>query len=196
MATNDDYKLVNKLHVFSLQLSRSLSLKVALVTGGDSGIGRVVYYCYVKEGLTMAFTYVKSQEDKDVRETLQMLKQNKTGDAKDPIAIPADLGYKENCKKVVKEVIKDIVENCKKSYEENCEWSSSSPVAARRCSRQGVRGAGGHEEEVGGGFTRRRRPSREKMRRMPSSREKMRRTPSSSEKMRRMSLSRENMRRK
>ncbi|WOL11639.1 hypothetical protein Cni_G20403 [Canna indica] len=46
-----------------------------------------------EEGATAAFTYVKSHEDKDARETLQMLKQNKTGDAKDPIAIPVNLGY-------------------------------------------------------------------------------------------------------
>lgn len=78
--------------------------RVALVTGGDSGIGRAVCYCFALEGATVAFTYVKGQEDKDAQETLEMLKQSKTGDAKDPMAIPVDLGYDENCKRVADEV--------------------------------------------------------------------------------------------
>ena len=47
--------------------------KVALITGGDSGIGRVVSYCFAPEGTTVAFTYVKGNEEKDAQETLQML---------------------------------------------------------------------------------------------------------------------------
>lgn len=53
----------------------------------------------------MAFTYVKSQEDKDAQDTLQILKKDKSADARDPMAIPADLGFDENCKKVVDEVV-------------------------------------------------------------------------------------------
>ncbi|OMO99155.1 Short-chain dehydrogenase/reductase SDR [Corchorus olitorius] len=86
--------------------SNKLQKKVALVTGGDSGIGRAVCQCFVREGATVAFTYVKSQEEKDAQETLEMLKKEKTADAKDPIAIPADLGFDENCKKVVDQVVK------------------------------------------------------------------------------------------
>ncbi|XP_071742014.1 NADPH-dependent aldehyde reductase 1, chloroplastic-like [Rutidosis leptorrhynchoides] len=79
--------------------------KVALVTGGDSGIGRAVCYCYAKEGATIAFTYVKGQEDKDAADTLKMIKQAKVKDSQDPIAIPTDLGYDNNCKSVVDEVV-------------------------------------------------------------------------------------------
>ncbi|KAF5187480.1 NAD(P)-dependent dehydrogenase, short-chain alcohol dehydrogenase family [Thalictrum thalictroides] len=34
-----------------------------------------------------------------------MLKEAKTSDARDPIAIPADLGFEENCKRVVEEIV-------------------------------------------------------------------------------------------
>lgn len=80
--------------------------KVALVTGGDSGIGRAVCYCFALEGATVAFSYVKTQEDRDANDTIEMIRKAKSAGAKDPMAIAADLGYDENCKRVVEEVVK------------------------------------------------------------------------------------------
>ncbi|KAL5566105.1 hypothetical protein UlMin_029269 [Ulmus minor] len=85
--------------------SNKLQGKIALVTGGDSGIGRAVCHCFSMEGATVAFTYVKGEEDKDAHDTLGILKESKSPDAENPIAIAADLGYDENCKRVVDEVI-------------------------------------------------------------------------------------------
>ncbi|KAM6596905.1 hypothetical protein CsatA_007429 [Cannabis sativa] len=85
--------------------SNKLQGKIALVSGGDSGIGRAVSHCFALEGATVAFTYVKGQEDKDAQDTLREIKKVKTSDAKEPMAIPVDLGYDENCKRVVDEVI-------------------------------------------------------------------------------------------
>lgn len=81
--------------------------KVALVTGGDSGIGRAVCYCFAREGASVALTYVKGQEDKDKDDTLQMIVVAKTSDAKDPIAIPADVGFDDNCKWVIDQVVNE-----------------------------------------------------------------------------------------
>lgn len=79
--------------------------KVALVTGGDSGIGRAVCLLFAAEGASVAFTFVKGHEDADADETLRALRDiaRRTG-ARDPMALPADLGYEDGCRKVVEEV--------------------------------------------------------------------------------------------
>lgn len=97
--------------------------KIAVVTGGDSGIGRAVCNLFALEGATVIFTYVKGHEDKDARDTLDMIKRAKTADAKDPMGIPADLGFDENCKRVVDEVVNAygridiLVNNAAEQYE-------------------------------------------------------------------------------
>lgn len=93
------------------------------MTGGDSGIGRAVCNLFALEGATVVFTFVKGHEEKDAKDTLAMIKRAKTADAKDPLAIPADLGFDEDCKIVVDEVIKAygridiLVNNAAEQYE-------------------------------------------------------------------------------
>ncbi|GAB4855532.1 hypothetical protein Ancab_024152 [Ancistrocladus abbreviatus] len=71
--------------------------KVDLVTG-RLGIGRAVCKCLVQEDATVASTHVKGHEDrhqnpnkKDAQDTLKLLKEAKSPDAKDPTAIRAHL---------------------------------------------------------------------------------------------------------
>ncbi|KAL5541633.1 hypothetical protein UlMin_009343 [Ulmus minor] len=93
---NPNYKPANKLHG-----------KVALVTGGDSGIGKAVCYLFAIEGATVAFTYIEGVEERDKDVALKMLREAKRSDAADPIAIPADIGFDENCKRVIDVVVQE-----------------------------------------------------------------------------------------
>lgn len=52
---------------------RKLENKVALITGGDSGIGRAVAYDYVKEGAKVAIVYF--DEERDAKDTAEKIKQ-------------------------------------------------------------------------------------------------------------------------
>nr|XP_043626719.1 glucose and ribitol dehydrogenase-like [Erigeron canadensis] len=91
---NPHYKPSGKLHG-----------KVALVTGGDSGIGRSVCYHFAMEGATVAFTYVKGAEDIDANKTLKIINEARIEGSSEPIAIPTDVRYDKNCKDVVDKVV-------------------------------------------------------------------------------------------
>ncbi|XP_014517640.1 NADPH-dependent aldehyde reductase 1, chloroplastic-like [Vigna radiata var. radiata] len=103
--------------------SNKLQGKVAVITGGDSGIGRAVCNLFSLEGATVIFTYVKEQEDIDAKDTLEIIRKAKTADAKDPMAIAVDVGYEVNCKRVVDEVVDAygridiLVNNAAEQYE-------------------------------------------------------------------------------
>ena len=46
-----------------------LAGRVAVITGGDSGIGRAVAIAYAREGADLLISYLNEQEDADARET-------------------------------------------------------------------------------------------------------------------------------
>ena len=50
-----------------------LTNKIALITGGDSGIGRAIAYDFVKEGAKVAIVYF--DEDRDANETANRIRQ-------------------------------------------------------------------------------------------------------------------------
>ncbi|HVE48428.1 MAG TPA: SDR family oxidoreductase [Casimicrobiaceae bacterium] len=74
--------------------------KVALITGGDSGIGRAVAYLYAREGADVAITYLP-EEESDAQETRRAVES--TG--RRCITLPGDLGDAEFCKSLVKDTV-------------------------------------------------------------------------------------------
>ncbi|MCD9017001.1 SDR family oxidoreductase [Parachryseolinea silvisoli] len=78
--------------------SGRLAGKVALITGGDSGIGRAVAVLFAKEGADVAIAYLN--EHGDAEETKRLVEAY--GEC---ITIPGDLGNETHCQHVVQETM-------------------------------------------------------------------------------------------
>lgn len=73
--------------------------KVALITGGDSGIGRAVALHFAREGAKVAFGYLN--ETQDARETERLIRDEGT----ECLALAGDVGEPEVCRRLVQEVV-------------------------------------------------------------------------------------------
>ncbi len=80
--------------------SGKLENKVALITGGDSGIGRAVAVLFAKEGADIAIGYLN--EDSDAQETADAVKKY----GRKCLLIAGDIKQEVTCKKYVDETIK------------------------------------------------------------------------------------------
>ena len=73
--------------------------KVALVTGGDSGIGRAVAILFAREGAKVAVAYL--EEDRDAEDTKALVEAEGT----QCLLIPGDLGIKANAEAAVEKTV-------------------------------------------------------------------------------------------
>ncbi len=80
-----------------------LSDKVALITGGDSGIGRAVAVLFAREGAAVAFTYLKP-EKRDADETKRAVE----AEGSRAIALVGDVTDSKVCKKLVKQTVDEF----------------------------------------------------------------------------------------
>lgn len=77
--------------------------KIALITGGDSGIGRAVALAYAREGADIAFTYLpQEREDADVTAALVESAGRKV------VALEADLRESQVCDDVVRRTVEQL----------------------------------------------------------------------------------------
>lgn len=79
--------------------SDKLKGKTALITGGDSGIGRSVAVHFAKEGANVAIVYLT--EDNDAQDTKRMVEENGV----ECLLIEGDLKEEEFCKKIVQQTV-------------------------------------------------------------------------------------------
>jgi NAD(P)-dependent dehydrogenase (short-subunit alcohol dehydrogenase family) len=79
--------------------SGKLEGKIALVTGGDSGIGRSVCVHFAKEGADVVFVYL--DEDDDAAETTRLVE----AEGRRALALRGDIGRSDFANEVVDEVL-------------------------------------------------------------------------------------------
>jgi NAD(P)-dependent dehydrogenase (short-subunit alcohol dehydrogenase family) len=80
--------------------SDKLKNKVALITGGDSGIGKAVAILFAKEGADIAISYLS--ERSDALDTQSIIKNQYKRDC---VLIPGDISKEKHCKEVVKKAM-------------------------------------------------------------------------------------------
>jgi NAD(P)-dependent dehydrogenase (short-subunit alcohol dehydrogenase family) len=82
--------------------SEKLKGKVALITGGDSGIGRSVAVHFAREGADVAIAYYN--EDADAKQTAKLIEK----EGRKALLLKGDLKSESFCKKIVTETKKQL----------------------------------------------------------------------------------------
>lgn len=75
----------------------------ALITGGDSGMGRAAAIAYAREGADVAINYFPTEEA-DAQEVIALIKEA----GRKAIALPGDLREEEFCKKLIADAISGL----------------------------------------------------------------------------------------
>lgn len=75
----------------------------ALITGGDSGLGRATAIAYAREGADVAINYLPAEES-DAREVVELIK--KAG--RKAVAIPGDLRDEQFCQRLVADAVRQL----------------------------------------------------------------------------------------
>ncbi|PRP80843.1 short-chain dehydrogenase/reductase SDR [Planoprotostelium fungivorum] len=82
--------------------SGKLKGKKALITGGDSGIGRSISVFFAREGADVSIVYLHSKGDAE--DTVKLVEKEGTR----AISIQADVGKKAQCEEVVKRTVQEL----------------------------------------------------------------------------------------
>jgi NAD(P)-dependent dehydrogenase (short-subunit alcohol dehydrogenase family) len=78
--------------------------KRALITGGDSGIGRAVAIAFAKEGADVAVTYLSQAEHSDARHTADLVQEA----GRRCLLICGDLADEQHCSDVVEQTVAEL----------------------------------------------------------------------------------------
>lgn len=81
--------------------SGRLENRRALVTGGDSGIGRAVAVAFAREGADVAVSYLP-EEESDARETVRLIEDA----GRRALALPGDIRSEEHCRSLVDSTVR------------------------------------------------------------------------------------------
>jgi NAD(P)-dependent dehydrogenase (short-subunit alcohol dehydrogenase family) len=80
-----------------------LTGKRAIITGGDSGIGRAVAIAFAREGADVLIAYLPEEEE-DARQTAQLIE--KAG--RKAVTVPGDIREEDHCTTIVERAVSDL----------------------------------------------------------------------------------------
>lgn len=82
--------------------SGKLAGKAALITGGDSGIGRAVALAFAREGADVLIAYL--EEEPDAQETVRIVE----AEGRRAIAVGGDISDENHCRQLVQRAVKEF----------------------------------------------------------------------------------------
>lgn len=77
--------------------------RVALITGGDSGIGRAIAIAFAREGADLAITHLPEEEE-DAEETLRWVERA----GRKALRFPGDLRNEKHCQHIIDRTFEDF----------------------------------------------------------------------------------------
>jgi NAD(P)-dependent dehydrogenase (short-subunit alcohol dehydrogenase family) len=81
-----------------------LSGRVAVITGGDSGIGRAVAIAYAREGADILLSYLNHEEDEDARETAHHVEAA----GRRCVLMPGDIAEPAHCRAIIERAVNEF----------------------------------------------------------------------------------------
>jgi NAD(P)-dependent dehydrogenase (short-subunit alcohol dehydrogenase family) len=82
--------------------SGKLTGRRALITGGDSGIGRAVAIAFAREGADVLISYLN--EDEDARETAKYVEEA----GRKAVLVPGDISDEAHCQHLIQQAVKEL----------------------------------------------------------------------------------------
>jgi len=76
--------------------------KAAIVTGGDSGIGRAVTVAFAREGADVLISYL--DEESDAQETARVVREA----GRKAVTVPGDIGAEAHCQHIIQQAVQEF----------------------------------------------------------------------------------------
>jgi NAD(P)-dependent dehydrogenase (short-subunit alcohol dehydrogenase family) len=82
--------------------SGKLTGRKAIITGGDSGIGRAIAIAFAREGADILISYLNEEEDAE--ETARLVKEA----GREAVLVPGDISEEAQCRKIIDQAVSEF----------------------------------------------------------------------------------------